>query len=126
MPAAPDRPRHSLRFSRERDARVCWLLESHPVTAAMLVWIGWFPTGAKALRRLNRLARRGRVRLVGTVSLKPGRPAEVYCRWTPKADVLLHEVQLTQFCLRLDAGGVRRGPHVPDTAVRPARGATIG
>src|SRR5947208_2090692 len=51
----------------ERDARIRWLLDMHPVTAAMLVEIGWFPSKNKALRRLNRLVRRRRIRLVGTV-----------------------------------------------------------
>jgi hypothetical protein len=118
-PDARPAPRQSLTFSRERDARIAWLLEAHPVTAAMLVGIGWFPTRKKALRRLHRLVRRGRIRLVGTVCQKAGRPENVYCRWTPKADHLLHEVQLTQLCLRLDARAILRGPNVTDAAVRP-------
>src|SRR5262245_60193883 len=93
----------SNRFARQRDERVCWLLDLHPVTAVMLVELGWFPTRNKALKRLGRLVRRGRVRLVGTLSQKAGRPENVYCRWTPKADQLIHEVQLTRMCLRLDA-----------------------
>src|SRR4051794_3329935 len=102
-PSALPTPRHSIQFSRERDARISWLLDMHPVTAAMLVKIGWFPSKNKALKRLNRLLRRERLRLVGTVSQKVGRPEHVYCRWTPKVDHLLHEVQLTQLCFRLDA-----------------------
>ena len=66
----PDR-RQSIAFSRWRDARIRWLLECHPVTAAMLVQIGWFRMKSKALRRLQKLVRRRRVRLVGTV-----------CGWT--------------------------------------------
>jgi hypothetical protein len=111
--------RHSIAFSRERDARIAWLLETHPVTAAMLVRIGWFPSKNKALRRLNRLVQRKRIRLVGTVCEKPGRPENVYCRLTPKVDHLLHEVQLTQLCLRLDAEKILRGPAVLDKEVRP-------
>jgi hypothetical protein len=91
----------------------------HPVTAAMLVAIGWFPTKRKALRRLQRLAARRRVRVVGTVSRKPGRPEHVYCRWRPKGDDLLHEVELTALCLRLDAARVLRGPHATDDRLRP-------
>ncbi len=92
----------------------------HPVTASMLVQIGWFPSTNKALRRLNRLVRRRRIRLVGTVSLKTaGRPENVYCRWTPKFNQLLHDVQLTQMCFQLDAEKILRGPHVLDMAVRP-------
>jgi hypothetical protein len=109
----------SLAFSRERDARIGWLLESHPVTAAMLVRIGWFPSRNKALNRLNRLVRRKRIRLVGTVCGKVGRPENVYARWTPKVDQLLHEVQLTELCLRLDAASILRGPHVHDADIRP-------
>jgi succinylglutamate desuccinylase len=41
--------RRRIPFSHERDARVSWLLEMHPVTAAMLVQIGWFPSKNKAL-----------------------------------------------------------------------------
>jgi hypothetical protein len=111
--------RRIVAFSRERDARIAWLLETHPVTAAMLVQIGWFPNKNKALRRLGRLVRRKRVRLVGTVCQKAGRPENVYCRWTPKVDQLLHEVQITQLCLLLGAEMIFRGPHVRDTAVRP-------
>jgi hypothetical protein len=111
--------RRSIAFSRERDARIAWLLETHPVTAAMLVQIGWFPSKNKALRRLNRLVKRKRIRLVGTVCQKAGRPENVYCRWTPKVDQLLHEVQLTQLCLRLDAEKILRGPQVSDMDVRP-------
>ncbi len=121
MTASPalNGPRHSIAFARERDERIRWLLETHPVTAAMLVRIGWFPSRNKALRRLGRLVRRKRIRLVGTVCEKPGRPENVYCRWTPKADHLLHEVQLTRLCLRLDAGKILRGAQVLDTQVRP-------
>src|SRR5207253_2279068 len=94
-------------------------LEMHPVTAAMLVRLGWFPSKNKALKRLNRLVGKKRVRLVGTVCQKGGRPENVYCRWTPKADHLLHEVQLTQLCFRLDAGKIFRGPLVMDSEIRP-------
>ena len=38
----------------------------------------------------------------------------MYCRYRPKADALLHEVELTAFCLRLDAGTVLRGPQLTD------------
>ncbi|MGL4555502.1 MAG: hypothetical protein ACRC33_30400 [Gemmataceae bacterium] len=89
------------------------------MTAAMLVQIGWFPNANKALRRLNRLVRRRRVRLVGTVCQKAGRPEHVFCRWSPKIDQLLHEVQLTRLCLRLDAGRILRGSQVVDAEVRP-------
>jgi hypothetical protein len=109
----------SIAFARARDERVCWLLSQHPVTAAMLVSLGWFPSKNKALKRLRRLVARRRIRLVGTVCRKGGRPEHVYCRYRPKADLLLHEVELTELCLRLDAGAILRGPHVTDTAVRP-------
>ena len=111
--------RRSNEFARERDARICWLLDMHPVTAAMLTRIGWFPSKNKALKRLNRLVKRRRIRLIGTVCQKLGRPEHVYCRWTPKIDHLLHEVQLTEMCFRLDAEKILRGPHVLDAFVRP-------
>jgi hypothetical protein len=109
----------SLAYARARDERIAWLLTMHPVTAAMLVAIGWFPTRAKALRRLRRLAARGRVRFVGSVCRKLGRPEHVYCRWRPKSDDLLHEIELTELCFRLDAARILRGPHATDDRIRP-------
>jgi hypothetical protein len=85
----------------------------------MLVALGWFPTKRKSLRRLSRLVERNRIRLVGTVSRKPGRPEHVYCRWQPKRDDLLHEVELTELSLRLDAARILRGPHTTDREIRP-------
>lgn len=114
-----DRPRRSIDFARERDARICWLLDSHPVTAAMLVQLGWFPSKNKALKRLRRLLLRKRIRLVGTVCRKLGRPEHVYCRWTVKINQLLHEIELTEVCFRLDAGQIHRGPHVTNDVLRP-------
>ena len=111
--------RHSNAYARTRDARVEWLLARHPVTAAMLVSLRLFPSKGKALRRLNRLVAKGRIRLVGTVRRKGGRPEHVFCRWRPKADDLIHEVELTDLCLRLDAERIDRGPHVTDQAIRP-------
>lgn len=111
--------RRSLAFARRRDARVRWLLETHPVTAAMLVGIGWFPSKKKALKRLRRLVSRQQIRLVGTVTRKSGRPEHVYCRWRPKPDALLHEIELTELCFRLDVGKILRGPHATDEGLRP-------
>src|ERR1700755_2234775 len=79
-------PRHSLAFSWARDEQILWLLSIHPVPAAMLVGLGWFPTRAKALKRLRRLTAKRRVRFVGTVCRALGRPEHVFCRWEPKAD----------------------------------------
>jgi hypothetical protein len=106
-------------YARERDARVCWLLDMHPVTAAMLVQLGLFPSKNKALRRLNRLMRRRRIRLLGTVWQHVGRPENVYGRWHPPAGHLLHEIELTRMCFRLDAERIFRGPHVLDRDVYP-------
>ncbi len=110
-------PGQSLAYARARDGQTVWLLSSHPVTAQMLVALGWFPTRAKALKRLRRLAAKKRVRCVGTVSRKLGRPEHVFCRWQPKD--LLHEIELTEFCFRLDASRILRGPHVSDDRIRP-------
>lgn len=112
-------PRQSLSYARARDAGIVWLLTMHPATAAMLVRIGWFPTRAKALRRLRRLAAKGRVHCVGTVCRRPGRPEHVFCRWRPKQDDLLHEIELTDLCLHLDADRILRGTHVTDDRIRP-------
>ena len=115
----PDAARHSNDFARERDARIYWLLDTHPVTAAMLVGLGWFRTKNKALKRLRRLVARKRIRIVGSVCRKAGRPELVYCRWRPKADQLLHEIGLTELCFRIDAGRIVRGPHMTDDRVLP-------
>ena len=91
----------------------------HPVTAAMLVGLGLFPTKNKALKTAQPARALQRIRLVGTVCQKAGRPENVYARWTPKVDHLLHEVQLTQMCFRLDAEKILRGPHVTDAEILP-------
>jgi hypothetical protein len=114
----PPTPQESTAFARRRDALVLALLDQHPATADDLAGLGWFPSPAKAARRLARLAARGKVRLVGTVALKPGRPQHVYCRWRVKADALAHEVLLTRVCLKLHATRVLRGPRVQHRDVR--------
>src|SRR5436309_3508433 len=96
-------------FARERDRNVLWLLERHPATAGMLVAIGLFPSARKARKRLRRLVERRQLRLLGTVSLKAGRPEQVYGRGKWNGTNLPHEVQLTRVCLRIDAEEVRRG-----------------
>jgi hypothetical protein len=115
---APAPPPSSNAFARERDARICWLLDTHPATAAMLVALGLFPSKAKALKRLNRLVQRRRVRLAGTVCRKSGRPEHVFARCRPKPDQLLHEIELTDLCLKLQAGRILRGAQVTNPAVR--------
>lgn len=107
------------RFASIRDARILWLLSQHPVTAATLVALGWFPNRNKALRRLRRLVQRKRIRLVGVVCRKAGRPEHVYCRYRSKQDTLTHEVELTELCLRLDAGRIVRDPRAVDRRLRP-------
>jgi hypothetical protein len=116
---APSAPRQTIAAARLRDRRIEWLLSRHPVTAAMLVSLEIFPSRRRALRRLARLVARGRVRFVGTVSRRSGRPEHVYCRWRPKADDLRHEVELTELCLKLDAERIERGPHVADDTILP-------
>jgi hypothetical protein len=56
---------------------------------------------------------------VGTIGGRLGRPENVYCGWHPKVDNLLHEVELTQLCFRLDAARILRSPHVTDEHIRP-------
>ncbi len=119
FPLAFGRSRESTASARLRDARIEWLLGTHPVTAEMLVSIGLFPTRAKALKRLRRLAARQRIRLVGSVGRKCGRPEHVFCRFRPKGNDLRHEVELTELCLRLDAARILRGPHATDRQIRP-------
>jgi len=110
---------HSNAFARARDAKVCWLLTNHPVTASMLVRLGLFPTTKKALKRLNRLVARRKIRRIGTICRRVGRPEHVYCRWCSSATQLVHEIELTELCFRVDAGSIVRGPHVTDARVRP-------
>lgn len=85
----------------------------------MLCGLGLFPTRAKARNRLTRLVARKRIRFVGTVNRGLGRPEHAYCRWRPKIDSLVHELELTELCLRLDGERLLRGPHVTDTTIRP-------
>ena len=112
-------PEESTAFSRTRDGWVLRLLETHPATAEMLAALGWFPTRGKALRRMARLVARGKVRVVGTVALKSGRPQHVYCRWSPMVDQLTHEILLTSVCLRLRAAHILRGPRITRTDLLP-------
>jgi hypothetical protein len=109
----------SLDFARRRDARIEWLLSLHPATAAMLVEIGLFPVKAKALRRLNRLVEKGRLRLVGTVRRKAGRPEHVFYRGRVKPDQLHHELELSQLCFRIHAERILRGRLVTHADLRP-------
>jgi hypothetical protein len=106
-------------IARQRDAALLWLLSRHPATASMLVGIGLFPTRKKASKRLHRLAARRRLRLLGTVALKNGRPEHAYGRGHWNTTNLTHEVQLTRVCLKIDADEVRRGPGDVDATLRP-------
>jgi hypothetical protein len=125
MPASHPTPRSGIAFYRERDERVQRLLADHPATSGILASLGWFPTRDKARKRLRRLQARKRVRLVGAVCRKAGRPEQVYCGWRPAPDALTHEVELTELCLRIDAGGLVRGPRATDEQLRPDAELTI-
>jgi len=61
----------------------------------------------------------GKIRLVGTVSFRDhGRPEHVYCNgWRPQADLLRHEVLLTDFLLLYPKAAITRGYKV-DKSVR--------
>src|SRR5262249_2546249 len=111
--------KHSIALGRARDARIEWLLDAHPVTAMMLVRVGWFGSKRKAQGRLRRLAQRRHIRFVGTLPRTLGRPEHVYCRWRVRPADLLHEVQLTEVCRRLDAATIFRAPQVTDRERRP-------
>jgi hypothetical protein len=113
------RPQTSNARARQRDALLLWLLLRHPATAGMLAEIGIFPSRKKATRRLRKLQRRRLVRCLGSVALKDGRPEHVYARGRWKSDNLLHEVQLTRVCLKLDADELRRGVGQVDPTLRP-------
>jgi hypothetical protein len=92
----------------------------------MLVSIGLFPNRKKTIKRLRRLAERHKLRLLGTISLKSGRPEHVYGRGHWNTTNLHHEVQLTRVCLRIDAEEIRRGPGEVDATLRPDAELLIG
>jgi hypothetical protein len=119
-------PKESSALARKRDAAVLWLLSRHPSTASMLVDIGFFPNRKKASKRLHRLTKRRKLRLLGTVSLKCGRPEHVYGRGHWNTTNLTHEVLLTKVCLKIDASEVRRGHGEVDATLRPDAELLIG
>ena len=116
---SPHRPEESAAYCLIRDETVASLINTHPVTAALLVERGLFPTRKKARERLRVLTRQKRIHRVGVIWRKAGSPENVYCLWRPKSDQLPHEVELSALCLRLSATTVRRGPGVKDRTVRP-------
>lgn len=113
------RPEESAAYALIRDKNVISLLNTHPVTAAMLVSLGWFPTRKKARERLRVLTRSKQANRVGVIWRKAGPPENVYCTWHPKSDQLLHEVELSAVCLRLSPTSLRRGPAIKDRVIRP-------
>jgi hypothetical protein len=118
--------KESSALARKRDAAVLWILSRHPATAALLVGIGLFPNRKKASKRLHRLAERKKLRLLGTVSLKGGRPEHVYGRGHWNTTNLMHEVLLTKVCLKIDAAEIRRGHGEVDASLRPDAELRIG
>jgi hypothetical protein len=119
-------PKCSNAIARERDGSLLWLLSRHPATASMLVGIGLFPSRKKASKRLHRLTQRRKLRLLGTVSLKNGRPEHVYGRGHWNTTNLTHEVLLTKVCLRIDADAIHRGHGEVDATLRPDAELVIG
>jgi hypothetical protein len=113
------RPEASTTFARSRDAAILSLLDIHPVTASLLVGLELFPSKKKAQERLRRLQWKRHVLLVGTVAGRSGGAENVYCRWRPMANHLLHELDLTRVCLKLSAGCIFRGPEIKDRVIRP-------
>ncbi len=129
MHTAPTSSQHRphTSFARERDAQILQLLESHPATAEMLVERGLFTTKTRAQKRLRRLVERRQVRFAGTAWLKGGRPEHVYYRYRrPRIDALVHEVQLSRLCLRMQVDELRRGPEQVESAARPDAEFRIG
>lgn len=112
-------PQESLRYSRTRDQQILWLLQNHPITARELVSLGWFPQVAKARKRLRRLAMRRKILCVGSVQRKLGRPELVYSKTRIKSDDLLHEVELSELCLRLNVDQIERGSEIQRSYYRP-------
>ena len=65
-------------------------------------------------RRLQKLRKRKRIKLVGTVQFDEGRPLDVYFIGNIKTDLLYHETRLTEFLFRI-GGRCARGQDVdPD------------
>jgi hypothetical protein len=99
----PGPPKNSNQFARDRDERICWMLDSHPVTAALLVAIGLSPARARRSSRSTVLSSKSASKVVGVVCRTSGRPEYVYCRWRPQA--LLHEIELA---IQTDAANTTR------------------
>jgi hypothetical protein len=116
---SPLSPSSHLAFAARRDDNVCWLLAKHPATAGILVQMRLFPSRKKACKRLARLLAENSITRVGTVCRRGKRPEYVYCGWHPSSNQLIHEVELTELCLRLHAGEILRGPSVQSSTIRP-------
>lgn len=102
----PDLQQTGVRW-QERDRDIIDLVSEHPATAEQVARI-YFTGGTpkpetarkKANRRLNRLARRRKIRALGLVLLKgTGRPQIVYGGRKIKLGMLEHEVLITELRL---------------------------
>jgi len=86
---------------KERDKRLYEILSSHPCYVRLLVEIGIFPSYEVGRRRLQKLRKRKRVKVIGTVQFHEGRPLDVYYIGSLKIDWLYHETRLSEFLLRV-------------------------
>lgn len=103
----PDLQQTGVRW-QERDRGIVELVSEHPATAEQVARL-YFSSGTpgkpetsrkKANRRLNRLARRRKIRAIGLVLLKgTGRPQIVYGGRKIKLGMLEHEVLITELRL---------------------------
>lgn len=72
----------------------------------MLVMLGLFPNLDRARRRLRRMWERGEIGFMRSVELPDGRRTLVYAKF--QITNPLHELQLTDVCLKVKADEIRR------------------
>lgn len=96
-------------FAKERDKKAKEWVGEHPSVSRHLVDAGVYPNDVKARQRLNRLATRGLVRVVGLVNLT-GFDEKLWASFAVNKPQ--HEAELTELVLRLlrlKPKGIRRG-----------------
>ena len=93
---------------RQRDEAVLNFLDVHPADAAILVFLGFFLTIHKALKRLWILEKRGKVKMVGSAFKHDGRKRRHI--WSGRLiSKVQHEYDLTLILLKMHVDRVVRG-----------------
>src|SRR5262245_49738780 len=94
---------------RQRDHEILRFAQRHVCTTRHLG--RHFTSPQAAYRRIEKLRKRGLLRLVGKVMMSDsGAPENVFCNgWKPKYDQLRHELLLTEFLLGYPDADTIRG-----------------